>query len=152
MKTKLPLRNHCGSNTYGARITIGSNGVWINVNYSTTLTQDFTFGGEGATAGSTTAISGSGSLIKESLGMLTLCAVNTYKNANTVSAGVFFVSGSLVSDVTVSDTATLAGGGTLDDLIMGNGLLLDIILAVSSVDSPATTTGFARYSPCKVKK
>jgi len=144
------LRNHSGSNTYGGLITIGASGARINSNASTaltltggiatTLTQDVTFGGDGNTTVSTTAISGSGRLVKDGAGILTLSAVNTYTGATLVSAGTLFVSGSLVSDVTVSDTATLAGGGTVDDVVLGGGSLFDLFLAVNSADSLAATT------------
>jgi autotransporter-associated beta strand protein len=145
------LRNYSGSNNYDGLITIGVSGARINSDASssltlrggivTTLTQDVTFGGAGNTTVSSTAISGSGRVIKDGLGTLTLSAVNTYTGATLVSAGTLYVSGSLVSDVTVSDTATLAGGGTVDDLILGGGSLLDIFLAVSGTpDSLAATT------------
>jgi fibronectin-binding autotransporter adhesin len=84
-------------------------------------------------------VSGTGSLTKTNTGTLTLSGTNTYTGATLVSAGTLFVSGSLVSDVTVSDTATIAGGGTVDDLILGGGSFFDLFLAVNSADSLAAT-------------
>ena len=84
-------------------------------------------------------VSGTGSLTKSNTGTLELSGANTYTGPTFVSAGTLLVSGSLTSDVTVSDGATLAGGGAIDDLILAGGSLFDLFLAVNSADSLAAT-------------
>jgi fibronectin-binding autotransporter adhesin len=114
------LRNHSGSNTYGGLITIGASGARINSNVSTTLTltggiattltQDVTFGGLGNTTVSTTAISGSGNLIKDGAGTVTLSAANTYTGPTTVSAGTLRINGSTAAGSAVSVAAGTSSG------------------------------------------
>jgi autotransporter-associated beta strand protein len=58
-------------------------------------------------------ISGSGDLVKEGTGTLTLSGFNTFSGSTTVSAGTLLVNGSLTSDVMVSSGATLGGFGTM---------------------------------------
>jgi fibronectin-binding autotransporter adhesin len=117
------LRNQSGSNSFAGAITIGASGARINSDASTsltltggiatTLTQDVTFGGAGNTNVSTTAISGSGSVIKDGNGTLTLSAANTYTGSTTVSGGTLLVTGSTAasSTVTVATGAALGGNG-----------------------------------------
>ena len=73
-------------------------------------------------------------------GALTLSGNNTYTGATTVSAGTLFVTGSLTSDVSVSNAATLGGGGTVGAVSFGGGSYFDIALAVGSLDSLTSTT------------
>jgi fibronectin-binding autotransporter adhesin len=149
------LRN-IASNTssYAGSITLGAGGARINSDASgaltlgggvvTSLFNDVTFGGAGNTTVETTAISGAGGLVKDGDGILTLSATNTYTGATLVSAGTLFVSGSLVSDVTVSGNATLGGGGAVDGLILGGASLFDMFEAVTNTDSlNATAISFA---------
>lgn len=134
------LRNHSGSNKYDGLITIGASGARINSNVSTslelrggiatTLTQDVTFGGVGNITVSSTAISGSGGLIKDGAGTLTLSATNTYSGATTVSAGTLYVTGALSnSATTVQANGMIGSNGAAGTL--GNGLS---ILAGGNLD------------------
>ncbi|MFJ3044351.1 autotransporter domain-containing protein [Herbaspirillum chlorophenolicum] len=66
-------------------------------------------------------ISGPGGLIKRGDGTLVLTGNNTYSGATTVNGGTLIVNGSLTSNVTVHNTATLGGSGTLKNLRIGNG-------------------------------
>jgi autotransporter-associated beta strand protein len=86
-------------------------------------------------------VTGSGiGFTKQGDGKLTLSGTNTYDGATLVSAGTLFVTGSLTSDVTVSDAATFGGGGTVQAISFGGGSFLDIFLAVNSLDSLASST------------
>jgi autotransporter-associated beta strand protein len=76
-------------------------------------------------------------------------ANNTYTGATLVSAGTLFVTGALTSNISVSDNATIGGGGgTTGTITFGGGSFFDIALPVSSansLDSSAisfATTGF----------
>jgi autotransporter-associated beta strand protein len=127
------LRNHSGSNIYDGLITIGASGARINANASSTLTlrggiattlvQDVTFGGDGNTTVSTTAITGSGNVIKDGSGTLTLSATNTYTGATTVTNGSLIVNGNTSSSIltTVSGTGSLGGSGTVGALTIASG-------------------------------
>ncbi len=95
------------------------------------------------------AISGSGfGITKEGAGKLVLSGTSTYDGPTTVSAGTLFATGSLDSDVSVSDAATLGGGGTVGAISFAGGSYFDIALAIggNALDSTATisfsTAGF----------
>ena len=148
------LRNHSGSNTYGGLITIGASGARINANavssltltggIATTLTQDVTIGGAGNTTVSTTAISGSGNLIKDGAGTLTLSATNTYTGTTTVGGGAgskLIVNGNISTSVltTVQTGATLGGSGTVGALTINSGGIF------SPGNSPGITTVNGNY-------
>jgi fibronectin-binding autotransporter adhesin len=150
------LRNQSGTNSFAGAITIGASGARINSDASTsltltggiatTLTQDVTFGGAGNTTVSTTAISGSGSVIKDGAGILTLSAANTYTGATTVSAGTLIINGSTASTslVTVNSGATLGGNGTIAGAVTVNGFLKPGnstgLLTVGSLDLNASSS------------
>ncbi len=82
---------------------------------STTLTinqsADSTFG-VGSVATLTSVITGTGSIIKEGTGTLTLTSANSYSGATTVNAGTLVTSGAGVisGDITVASGATLTLG------------------------------------------
>ena len=127
------LRNQSGNNSWAGAVTIGASGARINADASssleltggiaTTLTQDVTFGGAGNTTVSAAAITGSGSVIKDGAGALTLSATNTYTGATTVSAGTLYVTGALSnSAVTVEANGTIGSNGIAGTL--GNGLTI----------------------------
>jgi autotransporter-associated beta strand protein len=124
------LRNLSGANSWAGAITIGASGARINSDagsltltggIATTIIQDVTFGGAGNTTVSTAAISGSGSVIKDGAGTLTLSAANTYSGATFVEGGTMVVEESLGnSAVSVSNLGTIlatdaaaAFGGTV---------------------------------------
>lgn len=84
-----------------------------------TSTSDPTFSGE---------ISGPGGLTKGSLGFiapspgtLTLSGQNSYTGATIVSAGRLIVDGSVISDVTVNNGATLGGSGAVGSVTVNSG-------------------------------
>jgi autotransporter-associated beta strand protein len=88
--------------------------------------------------------SGTGGLTKNGSGKLTLSASNTYTGATSVSAGSLFVTGSLTSDVTLSGTATIGGGGTVAALSLGGSSFFDIAdVLASSNPLDASTISFA---------
>ncbi len=127
------LRNQAGTNTYGGAIAIGASGARINADATTSLEltggiatkifQNVTIGGAGNTTVSTTAISGSGSVIKDGAGNLTLSATNTYTGATNISNGTLIVNGSISNSslTTVASGATIAGSGTIGALTVSSG-------------------------------
>jgi autotransporter-associated beta strand protein len=89
------LSNYSGTNTYGGVITVGAGGMRIgsasgllNLTNSivTSLYNDLYFGGPGDIAVSN-RISGSGRLIKDGTGTLTLTTNNTYSGATLINEG-----------------------------------------------------------------
>lgn len=130
------LRNQSGTNSWAGAITIGASGARINADASssleisggivTILTQDVTFGGTGNIIVSTAAISGSGSVIKDGAGILTLTGINTYTGATNVSAGTLIVNGNISSSslTTVQSGGTLGGSGTVGrTTVLAGGIL-----------------------------
>jgi autotransporter-associated beta strand protein len=90
------LRNASGNNTYGGAITVGTGGTRINSDSGlltliggivTAIDKHLTIGGAGNITISTAAISGTGNLIKDGAGTLTLTANNTYSGATLVNEG-----------------------------------------------------------------
>lgn len=77
---------------------------------STVLFTDSARGGSGV-------ISGTGGLVKNGAGSVTLSGANTYTGPTAVNSGTFLVTGSLANTtVTVAGGATLGGSGTLGGL------------------------------------
>lgn len=108
-----------GSLTGTASITNNGN---LTVNRSNEFNQ--------ATGLNGIAITGSGSFTQAGAGTTTLSAANTYTGATTVSAGTLNLTGSLTSDVTIADGATLSGSGATTGLLTlgdssGAGAILD---------------------------
>jgi autotransporter-associated beta strand protein len=126
------LRNYSGSNSYAGAITIGASGARINADtgttlsltggIATTLTQDVTFGGLGNTTVSTAAITGSGAVIKDGAGTLTLSASNTYSGATTVSQGTLALGAS--GSIANSPVIQVGASGTLDVSAVSGGWAL----------------------------
>ncbi|PZU85730.1 MAG: autotransporter domain-containing protein [Chelatococcus sp.] len=70
------------------------------------------------------AISGTGSVVKDGAGALTLTGVSTYSGATTVSAGRLAVNGSIASSsLTVNAGGTLGGSGTVGATSIAGGTL-----------------------------
>ncbi len=112
------LRNRSGTNSWAGAITTGASGARIDSDagsaltltggIATTLTKDVTFGGAGNTTVSTTAISGTGSVIKDGNGTLTLSTSNTYTGPTIISGGTLVLTGA-----THATRAIRFTGGTL---------------------------------------
>ena len=69
------------------------------------------------------ALGGSGGLIKDGPGLVTLMAQNTYTGGTTIIGGVLQVNGSIASSslTTVNNGGTLTGSGTIGNTIVGAG-------------------------------
>jgi outer membrane autotransporter protein len=135
-----------GNNTYSGGTTInagtlqigngGTTGTIIgNVTDSGTLVfnriDSVTFGG---------VISGTGSLVKQGAGTVTLPGANAYTGTTTVNAGSLIVDGSIASAETeVNAGAFLGGRGSLGGNLVNNGI-------VSPGDSPGTLTVARNYT------
>jgi hypothetical protein len=119
--------------TLGSGVTTGAGDTLNldNANKATITGSTITLGGAltvfnvGAdTATISSAISGSGSLIKTGSGTLTLAGTDTYSGTATVSAGTLAVNGSLTDSlVTVGASGTLVGNGSLSKLVTVDGNL-----------------------------
>jgi autotransporter-associated beta strand protein len=82
-------------------------------------------------------ISGSGNLIKEGSGKLTLTGVNTYDGITTVARGSLFVNGALTrSWVQVTNGATLGGAGG----VIGSGSV-HVLIDAGGTLAPGTSAG-----------
>ncbi|MDA1204429.1 MAG: autotransporter-associated beta strand repeat-containing protein [Verrucomicrobia bacterium] len=78
-----------------------------------TLILDGSSSGEGEIAGViSNSSSGTVSLTKSGTGTWTLSGTNTYTGATTVDEGMLAINGSVASEVTVADSATLGGTGS----------------------------------------
>lgn len=115
-----------GPVSLGSASTIGANPV----GYTFTLNGPINNNGNNLTFrsnGNTVVggvVSGSGGLIKEGLGTLTLSNTNTYGGATTVNNGTVLVNGSTSSSaVTVNTNAILGGTGTIGVATASGGML-----------------------------
>jgi autotransporter-associated beta strand protein/T5SS/PEP-CTERM-associated repeat protein len=70
------------------------------------------------------AISGTGGLVKQGTGALTLTGASSYTGATNINAGTLVVNGSLASSVFVNSGGTLRGTGSIGSLTVGNGAAL----------------------------
>jgi len=70
-------------------------------------------------------ISGSGSVIQNGAGTLTLTGINTYTGATTVDAGTLVVNGSIATSslLTVNADGTVSGTGTVGNTVINGGTL-----------------------------
>lgn len=83
--------------------------------------QTLTTGGDNTDTTFAGSISNSGGLTKEGTGNFTLSGDSTYTGATTVDDGMLTVNGSIVSDTTVNNGATLMGTGTLGGVMVEAG-------------------------------
>ncbi|MBU3664628.1 MAG: hypothetical protein FGM15_01940 [Chthoniobacterales bacterium] len=138
--TSTATLNVAGNNTTITNVSGGT----VNVTGANTAVKSYTGGNiniSNATVvtvqsgNSSGAISGAGSLAKNSAGTLTLSGTSTYSGATTVSGGTMVVNGAVNSSIfTVESGATLGGSGSIGGLIVGSGG------TISPGNSPGTQT------------
>gem|GEM_PF-823897 len=123
------LRNIAGNNSLTNTITLGS-AARINVDanqltLSNIINSGFNLsvGGAGTTVVAQVIGSGSGGLLKDGTGLLSLNGAQTYTGATTVSNGTLAVNGSLYSAgvVNVLSNATLTGSAILGNVTISGG-------------------------------
>lgn len=116
------LRSISGNNNYTGAITLGTAAL-INSDAGTlTLSGGVggnfakTFGGSGNISVTTSAISGSGGIVKDGSGTVRLGVTNTYTGGTTVSAGTLLANATSATSsgaVSVASTSTLGGTGSI---------------------------------------
>ncbi len=121
-----------GENTYtgdttisAGRLQIGDGGITGNLAGEVTnnaqmafnRTDDLDFGG---------VISGTGSLIKDGAGNLTLSAANSFSGNTNVNSGFLTVNGSILGGAFVNNGATLGGTGTIGNATIRSGGTLTV--------------------------
>ena len=123
-----------GTVTLGADITDGGGSSTLSLAGGTLDMQSHNIGSAGNKIDTLTLASGTlknvgeingggagGAISKTTAGTLTIDGVNTYTGATNVNAGKLLVEGSILSFVTVNDTATLGGKGTVGGLTVNAG-------------------------------
>ncbi|WP_200881970.1 autotransporter-associated beta strand repeat-containing protein, partial [Nitrincola sp. A-D6] len=119
-----------GSNSYtgsttisGGTLQIGDGGVNGSIDGNVTNNGALIFNRSDALsfAGE---ISGSGSLIQQGVGTLTLVGANTYSGDTIISAGKLLVNGSIAGNTFVNSGAILGGSGTVGNLVVNSGGIL----------------------------
>ena len=113
--------------TVGTSVTLGGNTLTIGDDTNSTY------------AGSVNGTAGG--LIKQGGGEFTLSGTNTYTGTTTVSEGTLLVNGSITSDTTVNDGATLGGTGSINGNVTAAGTG-----TVNPGNSPGTLTVTGNYS------
>ncbi|HRZ86294.1 MAG TPA: autotransporter-associated beta strand repeat-containing protein [bacterium] len=93
-----------------------------------------TTGGSGANTTFGGAISGTGGIVKRGLGLMEITGSNSFTGMTSITEGKLKVTGTMASDVTVNDTATLTGSGKVDEVIVNRGGIL------APGNSPGTIT------------
>jgi autotransporter-associated beta strand protein len=96
-----------GSLAGAGNVTLGSATLTAGTDNSST-----TFSG---------TISGTGGLVKQGIGALTLTGVSGYTGATNINTGTLVVNGALASSVFVNSGGTLRGTGSIGGLTVGNG-------------------------------
>jgi autotransporter-associated beta strand protein len=114
----------------GGTLVIGGSGQMAAGNYTGTITDNATFNYSSSAAQNLAGvISGTGALVQNGSGTLTLSAVNTYSGATTVAAGTLDIAASgklTASTVTVASSASLqldsnAALGSAVNLLLNSG-------------------------------
>ena len=84
-----------------------------------------TTGGNNSSTSFSGVMSGTGSLTKVGSGTFTMSGANTYNGPTAVNSGVLNITGSLVSNTTVSSSASLTNSGTISGAINNSGYVLN---------------------------
>ncbi len=127
--------------TVASSETIGSLAGGGSVNL---LSNQLTTGGNNSSTTFSGGISGSGSLVKNGSGAMTLSGSNSYSGPTSVNGGRLVVTGSANNSVvTVGSGATLSGSGSV------GGIVLNVGSTISPGNSPGTFTvaGNATWNP-----
>jgi len=83
-------------------------------------------------------ISGSGNLIKNGAGVLSLTEINTYSGTTSINSGTLELTGSINSSTTIYTGAFLTGGGTINGSVLNAG---DITPSISGSLTNLTING-----------
>ncbi|MCS7048207.1 MAG: autotransporter-associated beta strand repeat-containing protein [Verrucomicrobiae bacterium] len=122
---QISANNNLGAASGGLTLSGGALRLAANLtsSRSVTVTGTGTLDTQGNNGTFTTAIGGTGVLVKEGSGTLTLTANNTYSGGTVINAGRLSLTGTLASGVTVNSGGTLQGSGRVNGTISGAGFL-----------------------------
>ncbi len=134
-----------GSNSYaGSTIVAGGiltgNTTSLQGDIANNTTVVFDQAADGIFAGD---MNGSGTMIKESAGVLNLTGASTYSGPTTINEGGLRVNGSLASDVMVAAHGLLGGNGTISGTVTNQGVLapgnsIDTLVVGNYVSEPGS--------------